>query len=369
MLFKHLNTEIHEFIRLTENSAPMKTLFLTLILSFLSLFCYSQEDRSLIYNNAGVVQMNKRDFSSAIESFSKAIMEDSLNSLFYRNRAYCYFYDGQYEKSEKDFLQCLALGDEKPEFFYYLGLGRYKKNDIRNALDYYGRAIELDSLNSDYYYSRGIALLKNESFEDAVRDFHLSIKLNPQHAASYFHRGQSYHMLRNNRAACADWMVAENLNPELRAEQFDKVCSGGENSEWQDLKEVTDLETMVEPFFNQKNFIAFQTFLARDINFPNELLFQNSIVHSSQSVVLLSDGSIGDIEKIYSGSNLLDDELKKSILKSEGQWTGGTVNGIPADFKYVAPIAFFPETFLNESKRLRTLIDEANVERDNAAAL
>ncbi|WP_291861778.1 tetratricopeptide repeat protein [Marinilabilia sp.] len=347
----------------------MKALFLTLILSFLSLFCYSQEDRSLIYNNDGVVQMNKRDFSSAIESFSKAIMEDSLNSLFYRNRAYCYFYDGQYEKSEKDFLQCIALGDEKPEFFYYLGLGRYNNNDIRNALDYYGRAIELDPQNSDYYYRRGIAFLKDESFEDAVSDFHLSIKLNPQHAASYFHRGQSYHMLRNNRAACADWTVAEKLDPELTAEQFEKVCSGNDNTEWHDLKEVTELETVKKPVFDKIDFEEFKKYVTKEISFPPQLLRSESIVYSSHRLSILADGSVGNIEKLHSGSALLDKAFKKTVLEGEDLWEGGNINGIPADFKFVGPIGFFTSEYKEESERLKKLIDEEIVRRDDATAL
>ncbi len=313
--------------------------------------------------------MNKQDFSSAIESLSMAIQEDSLNSLFFKNRAYCYFYDDQYEKSEKDFLQCLSLGDEKPEYFYYLGLARSKMKDNEAAIDYYGRAIDLDPQDHNYYYHRGVCYMKIGSFEDAVKDFHLSVRLNPQHASSYFHRGQSYHMLRNNRAACVDWNIARKLDPKLSASQYEGFCSGEESFVWHDVKSLTEQESLSEPAFSDKSFYEFQRYIGVNIDFPVDLIQRNSIDYAAYGVTVLSDGSIGDIEKVISGTDLMDRTLKKAILDIDVQWEGGTVNGIPSDFLCVASASFFTSKYFNESEKLKKMIEEASAEGDNAAAL
>ncbi|WP_157202505.1 tetratricopeptide repeat protein [Marinilabilia salmonicolor] len=346
----------------------MKVFFLILGL-FCSSYCYSQVDHSLIYNNNGVKQMDKQDFSLAIESFSMAIEEDSLNSLFFRNRAYCYFYDEQYQKAESDFLQCLSLEGEKPEFYYYLGLIRRKKDDNQKAIEYYSKAIELSPQGHEYYLHRGIAYMKTGDFDAAIGDFHVAVKLNPQHAGSYFHRGQSYHMLRNDRAACVDWEVAENLDPELKAAQYGNVCSLKNTGSWFDVKELTDLESFQKPVFDNVSFNEFHKYIATEVDFPTSLLSRGKSVYSSYMVPVLHDGSLGEIEERYSGSELLDNAFKKTALKGEGKWTGGTVNGIPADFRFVGPLAFFTSVQRNEAGRLKKLVDEAVLNRDDASAL
>lgn len=289
----------------------MKVLLLPLVLALCSINCFSKGDQSLVYNNHGVKQMNKQDFLSAIESFTMAIELDSLNSLFFRNRAYCYFYDEQYQKAESDFLLCLSLKDEKPEYYYYLGLARSKMDDNQKAIDYYSNAIELSPQKSDYYSHRGIAYMKTGDFETAIGDFHVAIKLNPQHAGAYFHRGQSYHMLRNDRAACVDWEVAETLSPELKAAQYEKVCSDRITGNWIDVKELTDLEFFKKPVFDNVSFKEFYKYVATEVDFPASLLSRGKSVYSSFLVPVLHDGTIGEIEERYSGSDLLDKAFKK----------------------------------------------------------
>ncbi|PRY99896.1 tetratricopeptide repeat protein [Marinilabilia salmonicolor] len=347
----------------------MKVLLLPLVLALFSINCFSQGDQSLVYNNHGVKQMNEQDFLSAIESFTMAIELDSLNSLFFRNRAYCYFYDEQYQKAESDFLHCLSLKDEKPEYYYYLGLGRSKMDDNQKAIDYYSNAIELSPQKSDYYSHRGIAYMKTGDFETAIGDFHVAVKLNPQHAGAYFHRGQSYHMLRNDRAACVDWEVAEALSPELKAAQYEKVCSDRITGNWVDVKELTDLECFKKPVFDNVSFKEFYKYVATEVDFPASLLSRSKSVYSSFLVPVLHDGTIGEIEERYSGSDLLDKAFKKTVHKGADKWTGGTVNGIPVDFRFVGPLAFFTSVQKNEIEKLKKLIDEAVLNRDDESAL
>ncbi len=347
----------------------MKRLHFVSVFFFIVSFLNAQVDNSLVCNNAGVEAMNMHDFDSAIESFSQAIEKDSLNSLFYRNRAYCYFYTEQYMKAEGDFLQCLALGDEKPEFFYFLGLGRSKTGSYLRAVEYFDRAVKMDPRNHEYYYHRGIAFMKAEDFDDAVNDFHFSVKLNPQHASSYFHRGQSYHMLRNDRAACVDWEVAEILNPELKAVQYEKVCSDKSSAVWRDIEGLSELETFQKPVFDNVNMDYFNKYVAEEIKFPSSLLENQSSVYAAFRVSILADGSLGLIENLYSDPKLLHKAFIDIAHQSEDEWSGGSVNGIPADYRYVGPVGFFTPSSKDELNRLKNQLEVAILNRKDDLAL
>ena len=126
------------------------------------------------------------------------------------------------------------------------GLKNYKSGDYKNALEYFNKAINLDSTKSIYYCYRsdtkkligdfkggiidadkaiilsplsdnGYAAKANSEFEyeqynEAILNYSKAIKLNPNNSKRYVFRGSSYYTLGKFKEALADYETAIKMN-------------------------------------------------------------------------------------------------------------------------------------------------------------
>ena len=94
-----------------------------------------------------------------------------------------------------------------------LGNLAFQRGDYDEAIDYYGKAIELNSKNSEAYLFRGSAWDELKEYNKAIADYDEAIKLNPNDDLAYNNRGNALYKLKEYNKAIADYDEAIKLNP------------------------------------------------------------------------------------------------------------------------------------------------------------
>ena len=108
--------------------------------------------------------------------------------------------------------------------FTALAQNHYTRGNLAEALDDYGRAIEVDPKHADAYYRRG--LLKNElgNFTSAIDDFNAAMRLDKSFAARcYNERGYAKYMLKRYNEAIADYSISIELYPKSANTWFNRA--------------------------------------------------------------------------------------------------------------------------------------------------
>ena len=115
----------------------------------------------------------------------------------------------------------LALIDYDPEIFNFLGFGYWKKGDEEKALEYYGKALELDdnfalvySNLGALYYSVYLRTKRSSDLSQSMDYFKKAIECDPKLAIAYRGLGMGYRVAGRADAAVSVWERSLELNPE-----------------------------------------------------------------------------------------------------------------------------------------------------------
>ena len=212
---------------------------------------------SLKYANAElyIVKANSSYFlddkKAAFENYTKAIETDPKSARAYYNRGILYKGDGQYEQAMSDFNSSLnadanyssallergklyyavqsdyqkAINDlekyvntnpKDDEAYAMLGVCTGKLNSnpktIAKSIEYFSKAIELNTKESDYYYYRGYAFIDKGDNKKALSDMNKAIELNPKNELAYFERGNIHFDAKDYAKQITDYDKAIALN-------------------------------------------------------------------------------------------------------------------------------------------------------------
>lgn len=113
--------------------------------------------------------------------------------------------------------------------WYDRGRGQYELNNIKQAIDYYSKAIEKNTTYSGAYYERGFCYNRNQQYDLALADFSKAIECNKNWelgsnlSAAYLSRGHTYFSLESTDTdkmneskslSLQDWTKSIELNPQ-----------------------------------------------------------------------------------------------------------------------------------------------------------
>ena len=98
-----------------------------------------------------------------------------------------------------------------------------QKGDLKQALEDYNKAIQLDPKNHTYYKVRAAFYNRLEDFDKAEADYTTAIKLNPKDADTYKSRGELYESQKRYSEAIKDYKAILKLAPEKFDRDYNKI--------------------------------------------------------------------------------------------------------------------------------------------------
>jgi len=195
-------------------------------------------------------------FKSAIETYDKAIQEDSLFALAYAKRALATswgFYVRQLDstfivKCKMDIDKALSLESDLPDghiasgFYYY-----YCIEDFDKALIHFSKAAELDPGNYEPLFYMALVYRRMGNWKESQNLIHRVIRYNPQEALFLTNIGLSYEYLHDYDSALIFHQKAIDMMPGWSSGYGNKIetiiLKSGKTSEAKTLVEVAIKKT------------------------------------------------------------------------------------------------------------------------------
>ncbi len=323
----------------------IKFIVVSLLLSCIQVF--AQENPALKYFTTGVELMENHKFEEAIEPFSKAIDLNPANITFFFHRGYSFFKLRDYHSARSDFKICAGVVPDDPDYNFFLGLSESKLDNFVEALKYFNTAISINKSKYEYFFHRGIVHLKKRDYKYSLSDFTSSIAINPNHILSYYNRGLANYKLGRIDNACIDWKIALDADANLSVKNYNKICPQVNLDEWHELNNTPKENIVIKPAFQGGNMDSFTDYVMENVQHSGNFSLLPGEGRVISRFVVGAKGSIDEVEILQSVSKELDEEVRRLIEASGRMWEGGTVNGIPSDFKLTISFEFLsPEVLV-----------------------
>jgi periplasmic protein TonB len=112
-------------------------------------------------------------------------------------------------------------------------------------------------------------------------------------------------------------------------------------------KEMVFTKVDKMPLFNGKEASEFNSWVTKEIKYPEQAIKQKIIGCVTLSFVVEKDGTVSDV-KVLRSVPFLDDEALR-VVKSSPKWTPGYKDNIPVRVSFVLPVVF-NTTFPSDAK-------------------
>ncbi len=136
--------------------------------------------------------MSQGDYTSALEQLKivRSILPENKQALFMI--AQCYYEQGNYIESEKNYINFLNY--DKNNFNAINNLGRLyeEAGKPEMAIERFQQALKINNDIAITHLNLGKVLVKTEQFEQAEKEFLYASKLEPEHPEPYFNIGKIY---------------------------------------------------------------------------------------------------------------------------------------------------------------------------------
>lgn len=241
------------------------------------------------YYKQGHAAYKIRDYTQAIEKFTKAIRKKPDYARAYVNRANAHYNLKEYEASLADYNQAIELNPNEVKAYVNRGnvrillaeLGSDPDKLYKLAIQDFNHAIKLDDQEIEAYIRRGIvrtqiARYSGESqtdYQKAIADFNEALNRGPSRAEAYFQRGMvRYHIAQYSsefeaeyRRALNDFDRAVKINSQFAKAylkrgivRYELSQYGGEESRKNSLKAIDDLQRAAKISLEQKDMEHYQ---------------------------------------------------------------------------------------------------------------
>ncbi|NOU52273.1 tetratricopeptide repeat protein [Pseudoalteromonas sp. JBTF-M23] len=132
-----------------------------------------------------MVNVQVGQIKKAIKLIVKAL-EFSQTNEYYAHLAKCYALDGQLDKAKSAALQVTASSIKSALHADTIGVALSHIGLHELALEYYLKALELNSSNPQFFYNYGVCCKFLGQFDNAKTAFESAIKLQPNHHQAHF---------------------------------------------------------------------------------------------------------------------------------------------------------------------------------------
>jgi tetratricopeptide (TPR) repeat protein len=168
------------------------------------------------------------DLPKATMFFQRAIALDSMNGLYHAQLAYTYYSAQQYDSSAASYLNALLYDEENVQYYLNLALVYTKMDDTNKVMHSYNRAVKVShpEIAAEIFYNLGTFCFQKKLWRDAVEAFGRTIDIDPAHADAYYFKGSCLMQLDQHKEALPLFEIflhrTEN-DPERKGERYSAV--------------------------------------------------------------------------------------------------------------------------------------------------
>ncbi|KIE05428.1 hypothetical protein NF27_DT02020 [Candidatus Jidaibacter acanthamoeba] len=166
---------------------------------------------SLSYSKQGKINKKLKQYSEAIDSYTKAIELNPNVASHYNSRGEVYFCLREYDKAIADIEQAIHIKPGNALYYNNRGEAYYYLRKYKEAVKDYTQAIQLYSISAVYYNNRGKAYNYLKEYDKAKADHVQAIKLDPTNAAYYNYYGKTLFDLKQYDKAVIEYSKALEL--------------------------------------------------------------------------------------------------------------------------------------------------------------
>ncbi len=193
--------------------------YLLLVLILISTACSksSESDVADQYFKQG-------NYDKAIASYDAFLKLDpeNIKSLYNRGRAYEEL--GKFDKAISDYHSVLEIDPVNVNANLSIGKNFYREKEYDKASLFFDKVTKSDSENYTAHFFKGRALSKMGLLKDALESYNHAINVNKNYGDAYFSRATLYRYLKNNKKACNDFKLAHALGLKEAKTALDRYC-------------------------------------------------------------------------------------------------------------------------------------------------
>lgn len=159
------------------------------------------QEQSLSDIRRGMGEMAAADYTSASNSFAKAVIKNTRNPLPYLLLGASLYWAGKVDNAISEYKEALSLDDKNPMAYQLLGIAYGWKGDVNLAQDYFLKANALDSNKADTHMNLGSTYAVQGNWEKALEHFRRSAELAPQEPLYHFQLATLYEAMGRDEQA------------------------------------------------------------------------------------------------------------------------------------------------------------------------
>jgi tetratricopeptide (TPR) repeat protein len=180
--------------------------------------------KSKLYADKGLLYVQKKDYSSAEEYFTRAIALDSNSAAAYYNRGMVRIKMNKIQDAASDLISASRKGlgstdirkiDSSAQIIFERGVYAFSIGKYDSALLFIDAAINVNPNKSYYYYTRGECYFSKNDFNESVKAYSLAIGSASSYQGAYYKRGLANIQLGKATDAIADFTRAIQYNPQF----------------------------------------------------------------------------------------------------------------------------------------------------------
>jgi type IV pilus biogenesis/stability protein PilW len=162
----------------------------------------------------GLAYQQKGLYDQAIFQYQKAITLDPKLTEARNNMGTAYLSKGMYKEAMAEFEECLndTSYGTPDKAAYNLGFAYLKQDNLDKAIEYYQKAIQLNSENPNPFYYLGLCYQQKENFPTAIENYKKVVALDESFQDTYFRLGTLYEKQNNQAKAMAALKKAVELD-------------------------------------------------------------------------------------------------------------------------------------------------------------
>jgi tetratricopeptide (TPR) repeat protein len=167
-----------------------------------------------VYIYRGIAHDAMNNFGLAVDDFNKAQSIDSNDVFLYVERAKTYYNVRNHDGAIKDFLKVTELNPnskDAEEAWRFLGKIKQADKDYKTAVNYYTRVLRFAPKDYEAIFKRGECKFFLNDYKGSIKDFDSCIEISNEYQYAFALRGEAKLRIGDKDGACKDLNTAYKL--------------------------------------------------------------------------------------------------------------------------------------------------------------